>query len=333
VQAVLDEVPVEGRVITMDALHTTRDTTRSIVETHGADHLMTVKANAPEIFGMPGTIDRERDATGTFGEEWVKAHGRIERRRIRTTTADAGNDQPSACRADPRDQARAVEVGLRRGPGAGKGLRDHLGSGGTGNAGAALEWNRGHWTVANRNHRARDVCFGEDACPSRNGHTPINNATCTDIAITVILDRRPDIAGTTRRFALHRDKAIEAILSRDRSACRRNPGKTPEPREAARRAWNEGPEAGLRVRRHPRSARNHRFARIGKRLTAPVETAGQPDRVSGSQKAWESPAYSRMAAFPIGEIALEHAAHPVGGKEAGHDQDQGGKPRRRTRRR
>jgi len=27
---------------------------------------MTVKANAPETFGMPGTIDRERDATETF---------------------------------------------------------------------------------------------------------------------------------------------------------------------------------------------------------------------------------------------------------------------------
>jgi len=45
---------------------------------------MTVKANAPETFGMPGTIDRERDATGTFGEERVGGHGRIERRRIRT---------------------------------------------------------------------------------------------------------------------------------------------------------------------------------------------------------------------------------------------------------
>jgi len=29
------EVPLAGRVITVDALHTTRDTARSIVETHG----------------------------------------------------------------------------------------------------------------------------------------------------------------------------------------------------------------------------------------------------------------------------------------------------------
>jgi len=33
----VEEVPVEGRVITVDALHTTRDTARSIVDTHGVD--------------------------------------------------------------------------------------------------------------------------------------------------------------------------------------------------------------------------------------------------------------------------------------------------------
>ena len=27
-----------------------------------------------------------------------------------------------------------------------------------------LAWNRGHWSVENRNHRARDVNFREDAC-------------------------------------------------------------------------------------------------------------------------------------------------------------------------
>jgi len=71
VQALLEEVPVEGRVVTVDAQRTTGDTARGIVETHGADRLMMVKANAPETFGMPGTTDRERDATGTFGEERV----------------------------------------------------------------------------------------------------------------------------------------------------------------------------------------------------------------------------------------------------------------------
>jgi len=51
----------------MDALHTIRDTTCSIVDTHRADRLMTVKANARETSGMLGTIDWERDGMGAVG--------------------------------------------------------------------------------------------------------------------------------------------------------------------------------------------------------------------------------------------------------------------------
>jgi len=59
------------------------------------------------------------------------------------------------------------------------------------------------------------VNFGEDACPGRKGHAPINNAICNDIALALILGQGPDIAGTTRHFALHRGEAIGAILSPD----------------------------------------------------------------------------------------------------------------------
>ena len=86
VQALLEDVSVAGRVITVDALHTVRDTARSIVETHKADYLMTVKANAPETFATLETINWERDATGSYEEEYTKAHGRIELRRILTMT-------------------------------------------------------------------------------------------------------------------------------------------------------------------------------------------------------------------------------------------------------
>ena len=47
---------------------------------------MTVKANAPETFATLETINWERDATGSYEEEYTKAHGRIELRRILTMT-------------------------------------------------------------------------------------------------------------------------------------------------------------------------------------------------------------------------------------------------------
>ena len=67
IAALFEEVPLTGRVITVDALHTVRDTARSIVEIHDADYLMTVKANAPETYETLSTINWNRDATGAFG--------------------------------------------------------------------------------------------------------------------------------------------------------------------------------------------------------------------------------------------------------------------------
>ena len=64
VQALLEEVPVAGRVITVDALHTVRQTARCIVEIHKADYLMTVKANAPETFATLSSINWERMQPG-----------------------------------------------------------------------------------------------------------------------------------------------------------------------------------------------------------------------------------------------------------------------------
>ena len=84
--ALFEEVPLAGHVITVDALHTIRDTARSIVETHNAHYLMTVKANAPETYETLSTINWNRDATGAFEEEPTKGHGRIDCRRIQTMT-------------------------------------------------------------------------------------------------------------------------------------------------------------------------------------------------------------------------------------------------------
>ena len=66
VQALLEDVSVAGRVITVDALHTVRDTARSIVETHKADYLMTVKANAPETFATLETINWEGSVSEVY---------------------------------------------------------------------------------------------------------------------------------------------------------------------------------------------------------------------------------------------------------------------------
>ena len=48
-QALLRRAPIEGKLLTLDALHTQTETARIIVQERGADYLMTVKGNQPGV--------------------------------------------------------------------------------------------------------------------------------------------------------------------------------------------------------------------------------------------------------------------------------------------
>ncbi len=64
----LKRTDVRGKVITLDALHTTRKTATLITRRCGADHIFPVKGNAPATFDTLDGIDREANATGRFKE-------------------------------------------------------------------------------------------------------------------------------------------------------------------------------------------------------------------------------------------------------------------------
>ncbi len=89
VHAALETAPVAGRLLTLDALHTTRETARLIVETHGADWMMTVKGNAPKTFETFESINWETTSTGRYRETPTLEHGRIEQRSIEVFTPPA----------------------------------------------------------------------------------------------------------------------------------------------------------------------------------------------------------------------------------------------------
>ena len=77
-----------------------------------------------------------------------------------------------------------------------------------------LAWNRGHWSVE-VNHHIRDTTFAEDACLARTQFAPANNATCTNLALALIIHKTPfdSFASATRHFALQREDAFTALLS------------------------------------------------------------------------------------------------------------------------
>ena len=63
-------------------VHSTRDTERAIVETHGADYVLSIKTNCPDTFSQLAAIDWDAPAVRRHAEAPAKGHGRIEARRI-----------------------------------------------------------------------------------------------------------------------------------------------------------------------------------------------------------------------------------------------------------
>ncbi len=179
VHAALETAPVAGRLLTLDALHTTRETARLIVETHRADWMMTVKGNAPETFKTFESINWKTVSTGRYSEK--PAHGRqrtievftplakminyphvkqifrvtrhIEFRKSgkRTTEQAYGMTSVEADRASPQQ---------------------------------LLGWNRGHRGVESHHH-VRDATFHEDDSMLRTGNAPANNAITLAIAVII----------------------------------------------------------------------------------------------------------------------------------------------------
>ena len=211
VMALLEEVDVRGSVITLDALHTTRNTANTIVRSHGAHYLFTVKGNAPETFETLHSIEWERDADTIFSQHTDKAHGRIEQRHIQTlqpipglikyphvqqifrvtrqrytvTTGESSSEYAYGITSLSPDQAGPERL---------------------------LALNRGHWTVENQNHRHRDTTFAEDACLMRTRHGPANNAVLNNMALAIIFHNGfTGVEAAVQHFAMGRDKAIRAI--------------------------------------------------------------------------------------------------------------------------
>ncbi len=89
VHAALETAPVAGRLLTLDALPTTCETARRIVETQGADGRMTVKGNAPKTFETFESIHWETMSTGHYRETPTLEQGRIEQRSIEVFTPPA----------------------------------------------------------------------------------------------------------------------------------------------------------------------------------------------------------------------------------------------------
>ena len=208
----LEQVCVKGRVVTLDALHTTKKTARTIVEKHEADFMFTVKGNSPAAYKCLNSLDWERDSAGRFTESADKGHGRIEQRSIEVMNAYFRmTDYPHVKQVfRVKRWTKNVKTGAVSTEHA-YGITSVDDKRGTPEQ--LLCWNRGHWAVETKNHYIRDVTFGEDGCRSHTRCAPANNAVCANIALAIIFGRGFRTAPeATRHFVLNRKDAFDALL-------------------------------------------------------------------------------------------------------------------------
>ena len=260
---------IRGRIITVDALHTTRETARLITERCGADYVLNVKGNASETFALLDSIDWERDRDRAHVGESEKQHGRIEQRSIDVLAPLKGMVNFPGVRQIAR-VTRYREV-LEDGKEPGNETVYPITSLDSATASAAdlLALNRGHWEVENNNHRQRDCNFGEDACLTHTGNGPLNRACLNTIALAVIF--------ATRCRHPRPDPPHPSSLQQNRSDARRGVRVSPFGQPRGRKAPNHEVIRAARHRsRGRRSAKTHEIMPDNANI-APIRSA------------WESP--------------------------------------------
>jgi predicted transposase YbfD/YdcC len=194
----LDTLPLNAKTLTADALLTQRKLAAYLLE-RGAHYVFTVKDNQPNLladlrlaFAQPGAPQFEQ------GPEC--AHGRIETRRIWTTTAlnrylDFPGVGQAFCIERHVVDKRTGKTSLERV----YGITSHAPE--TANAERVLTLNRRHWCIENSCHWIIDWNFDEDRSTIRTGFGPENVTRLRRFAVGLIKAVSSDsVAATLRRL-------------------------------------------------------------------------------------------------------------------------------------
>ncbi len=213
VGALLQDLVVEGRIYTMDALLTQRAVAATLVAAGGA-YVMVVKDNHPRwcadiaaVFADPALLAE----AGPPAETCDYGHGRIERRRLWTSTALVGySDWPGLQQVFRLDRRR---IFVRTGE-----VQHETIYGATclsphrADARCLLGLVRAHWCIENKSHWVRDVTFDEDRSQVRCGATPHVLAAIRTTTIGLLrCAGETNIAAACRRLAAQPEAALALI--------------------------------------------------------------------------------------------------------------------------
>lgn len=227
---VLAQTPLDGKIITGDAMHTQKATSQQIV-TGGGDYLWPVKENQPRLYEDIQRLfasDNPKPGFGKVKTDFLSAHktnyghGRLEKRTIQTSAMlNDYLDWPEVGQVYRLERefswirqgkiyktSRQIEFGITS-------LSREQAS-----PAKVLLYRRKHWLVETGLHYRRDVTFHEDATHMTIGPSGRILATIHNLIIGLIKRAGYDNAAKARRYYEgHLDQAFRLLISVRRPGC------------------------------------------------------------------------------------------------------------------
>ena len=209
----LPVLPLAGRVVTAEALHSCAETAQALLA-QDADYLLVVKGNQPTLYAECAAYFSDPTARVGRATTVERRRGRTETRTLYVTTRL--NAHLTRYSRVPRlGQVACLLTTVEDRRGTQREVRFLLTSLPPQRATPArlLLLARGHWSIESR-HFVRDVTFGEDRSPLHSGDAPQIMAAVRNLAHTLI--RRTGataIAAARRSFSYHPARALALLLS------------------------------------------------------------------------------------------------------------------------
>jgi predicted transposase YbfD/YdcC len=179
-EPLLDPLPLDGVVVTADALHTTQSHARYLT-THHAHYVFTVKANQHRLFARLKYLPWPKDPCHTNTDI---GHGRTEHRTVTVLPAPADLGFPAAAQI-----ARVTRHRTTSTTSVGRAVTSYIVTSlpaKQADPARIADILRGHWHIENRLHWVRDVTYNEDASRVRTGQGPRVMASLRNLAISAL---------------------------------------------------------------------------------------------------------------------------------------------------
>ena len=239
-RALLEEVDLRGRTVTLDAGHAGQEIQRAIIEQHGGQVLVRIKGNCPQTWATLTELNWELGAERSWQEKrWQRSRNKHwERRSIEVFTP-----HPKLLPYPHAKQAYRIQHETCQRPGSPVSISYSYGITSLAEQAASaqdlLALQRGHWQVESANHYRRDVSLGEDASRIRTGHGPSNAAALNNLALALLLSQRQTTRCRTRK------RTTRATVTRRCNCCciPVSADAAPQPRSQVRHGMADGPPA------------------------------------------------------------------------------------------